>query len=171
MVVTVFPRGDDVDVQSVEVPYIPRCDREVVGFGCPSDQRITQMQHAPGQVSLRSKPGGPLRLFTLHRQDLVFVLLYEFQQGLPQAVSTTSLWESCKPNSSSCSTTGDSHRSSCFDRNAVTPGSGDSFVSSETTLVSSRNPVTRLARRRMESHVLSHDGSDFKLYPTRNVIN
>ena len=52
---------------------------------------------------------------------------------------------SCKPNSSSCNTSADSHSSCCPDKNAVTRVSGRSFVSSQAALAS-RTKLTEVFR-------------------------
>ncbi|MCE2449917.1 MAG: hypothetical protein J4F35_16560, partial [Candidatus Latescibacteria bacterium] len=70
---SVFPRVNDIDVYIREVPDVPRCNRETVNFGCPGDQRIPQVQHAPRAMRLRPELGSPLCPDPVQGQDAVLI--------------------------------------------------------------------------------------------------
>ena len=69
-----FPRVGDVNVQSVEIYDIPRCDTKILGLRRPGDKRIAQVQYTTRSMSVRPKPGCPLRFAARNRKYTILIL-------------------------------------------------------------------------------------------------
>ena len=82
------PRVRNIDVQSVEVPNIARCNGQVVGFGSAAISASPRSRTRPESCSrarkraAHSAAGGP------HRQDSVLVPRDDSGQRLPKTVMT-----------------------------------------------------------------------------------
>ena len=137
-----LPRVRDFDVQSVEVAHVARRERQIVGPGGPGNQGIADIQNPPERCLLarnRAAHSAPILSKGSMRSSYPVMKLVIATRKPSRRVPSG---RSSSPNSSSCTTNAATHRSDCPERNATTRGSGRSLVSSDTTLVSSRNPVT-----------------------------
>ena len=88
-----FPRVADFNVQSVEIYDIPRCDTEILGLRCPGDKRIAQVQYTTRSMSVRPKPGRPLRFTARNRNYTILILRDNPRQCGAHPVPAMPLWK------------------------------------------------------------------------------